>query len=160
MFGFGSSAHIAMQVARHRGCEVYVVTRGAKHRKHALALGAVWAGERAEELPVRLDGAILFAPVGELVPPAMRALRSGATLAIAGIHLTAIPSMSYGEHIFHEKRLTSVEANTRRDGEELLREAAAIPIRPAVLPFPLEEANDALLSLNQDRVAGTAVLIP
>ncbi len=159
LFGFGSSAHIAMQVARHRGCEVYVVTRGEKHRRHALELGAAWAGETTDGLPVLLDGAILFAPAGELVPPALRALRPGGTLALAGIHLSTIPAMTYAEHLFHEKRLTSVEANTRRDGEELLREAAGIPIRPAVRPFPLEQAAEALVELKADRIAGTAVLV-
>ena len=159
LFGFGSSAHITMQVARHYGCEVYVVTRGDRHRRHALDLGAAWAGETADDLPVPLDGAILFAPAGELVPPALRVLRPGGTLVIAGIHLSAIPAMSYAEHLFHEKRLTSVEANTRDDGENLLREAAAIPIRPAVRAFGLDEAAHALIELKQDRIVGTAVLV-
>jgi len=159
IYGFGSAAHIAIQIARHRGCEVHVMTRGASHRRLALSLGAAWAGDAADAPPAPLDGAILFAPAGELVPPALRALRSGGTLAIAGIHTTPVPAMTYVEHLFHEKRLTSVEANTRRDGEELLREAAAIPIRPQVRPFPLAEANQALLALKRDGIDGTGVLI-
>jgi propanol-preferring alcohol dehydrogenase len=159
LYGFGSSAHIVLQIARHRGCEVYVATRGASHRRLALKLGAAWAGEASEPPPVPLDGAILFAPVGDLVPPALRALRKGGTLACAGIYMTPIPSFSYAEHLFHEKRLTSVEANTRRDGEELLREAAAIPLRPRRTLLPLAEANRALTLLKQDRIDGTGVLI-
>lgn len=158
LYGFGSSAHIALQVARHRGCEVYVMTRGESHRRLAHELGAVWTGDASAHPPKPLDGAILFAPVGDLVPPAMRALRRSGTLAIAGIHSTPIPEMTYEEHIFHEKSLTSVEANTRRDGEDLLREAAEIPLRPRTRAFSLEEANEALLALKRDGIDGTAVL--
>lgn len=159
IFGFGSSAHITMQVALHRGCEVYVATRGAEHRRLALQLGACWAGEADQAPPAPLDSAILFAPAGELVPVALRALRKGGTLVLAGIYLSPIPAMSYAEHLFHEKRLTSVEANTREDGEELLREAAAIPIRPRTRVFALEEANQALLTLKRDGIKGTGVLL-
>lgn len=160
LFGFGSSAHITLQVALHRGCEVYVSTRGASHRRLALELGAAWAGAAGEVPPVPLDGAILFAPAGELVPPALRSLRKGGTLALAGIYLSPLPSMTYEEHLFHEKRLTSVEANTRQDGEELLREAAAIPLRPRTRTFRLEEANQALQALKHDGIDGTGVLLP
>lgn len=159
LFGFGSSAHITLQVARHRGCEVFVSTRGEAHRKLALALGAVWAGDASELPPVPLDGAILFAPAGELVPPALRALRRGGTLALAGIYLSTIPPLTYEEHLFHEKRLTSVEANTRRDGQELLEEAARIPIRPRRRLFPLADANRALQTLKHDGIAGTGILV-
>jgi len=158
LFGFGSSAHITLQLARHRGCGVFVVTRGEKHRRFALELGAEWAGEDTADLPVRLDGAILFAPAGDMVPPALRALRPAGTLAIAGIHLSPIPSMTYEPHLFHEKRLTSVEANTRRDGAELLVAAAEIPIRPVTTRFPLSDANEALIALKEDRINGTGVL--
>lgn len=159
LFGFGSSAHITIQVARSRGCEVYVSTRGESHRRLARELGAVWAGEASERPPVPLDGAILFAPAGELVPPALRSLRKGGTLAIAGIHLSDIPAMGYEEHLFHEKRLTSVEANTRADGEDLLREAAAIPIRPKTRAFALEQAGEALIALKRDGIDGSGVLV-
>lgn len=158
LYGFGSSAHITLQVARARGCDVYVFTRGERHRALALSLGARWAGAADAPSPVPLDGAILFAPAGELVPPALRALRRGGTLALAGIYLSPVPSMTYEEHLFHEKRLTSVEANTRGDGEALLREAAAIPIRPSVHLFPLAAANQALIALKRDGIQGTGVL--
>ncbi len=160
LWGFGSSAHITLQVARARGCEVYVSTRGESHRRLALSLGAAWAGDAAEPPPVPLDGAILFAPVGSLVPPALRALRRGGTLALAGIYLTPIPSLTYEDHLFHEKALTSVEANTRRDGEELLVEAAKIPIRPKTRQYALSDANQALIDLKNDAIDGTGVLIP
>lgn len=160
LFGFGSSAHIALQVARSQGIQVYVATRGERHRRHAESLGAAWVGERPDDLPVKLDAAVLFAPAGELVPPILRALRPGGTLAIAGIHLSDIPAMSYADHLFHEKRLTSVEANTREDGEALLALAVTIPIHPTTRELPLAEANDALLALREDRLEGTLVLVP
>jgi propanol-preferring alcohol dehydrogenase len=159
IFGFGSSAHIVMQLARHRGCEVFVCTRGAGHRDLALAMGAAWAGEDPAAMPVRLDSAILFAPAGELVPPALRCLEKGGTLSLAGIHMSDVPSMNYEECLFHEKTLRSVTASTREDGYELLREAAAVPIRPHVMPFPLAEANRALRMLKRDEIKGTGVLI-
>jgi propanol-preferring alcohol dehydrogenase len=158
LFGFGSSAHVTLQVARHRGCEVFVATRGEKHRRLARELGAAWVGGADETPPVALDGAILFAPAGELVPPALRALRRGGTLAIAGIYVSTLPPLEYEPHLFHEKRLTSVEANTRRDGEELLALAAEIPIRPRTQLFPLEEAGRVLALLRGDGIEGTAVL--
>ncbi|MCS6914760.1 MAG: zinc-dependent alcohol dehydrogenase family protein [Myxococcales bacterium] len=158
LFGFGSSAHITLQVALHRGCQVYVSTRGEAHRALARQLGAIWVGGADEPPPVPLDGAILFAPAGELVPPALRALRPGGTLVVAGIYLSPVPAMTYKEHLFHEKRLTSVEANTRRDGEDLLREAAAIPLRPRVQVFTLPQANHALQALKHDGIDGTGLL--
>jgi propanol-preferring alcohol dehydrogenase len=159
IYGFGSSAHITLQVARSRGCEVFVATRGEGHRRLARALGAVWVGDAADAPPAPLDGAILFAPVGDLVPPALRALRPGGTLAMAGIYSTPVPPLTYAEHLFHEKRLTSVEANTRADGEELLAAAAAIPLRPTHREFPLAEANHALGLLARDGIDGTGVLV-
>ena len=159
IFGFGSSAHITMQVARHRGCEVYVSTRGEAHRRLALELGAAWVGEADALPPVALDSVIVFAPAGELVPPALRALGKGGTVALAGIHMSPVPQMTYEPHLFHEKTLTSVEANTRRDGEELLAVAAAIPIRPRRRLFPLGEANAALRTLEHDGIDGTGVLV-
>jgi propanol-preferring alcohol dehydrogenase len=110
-------------------------------------------------MPVELDGAIVFAPAGEIVPAALRALRPGGTVALAGIHMSPVPEMDYASCLFHEKTLTSVEAATRQDGEGLLREAAAIPLRPEVTLFALEDANEALIRLKEDRVNGTGVLV-
>ncbi|HKQ62404.1 MAG TPA: hypothetical protein VJS92_14015, partial [Candidatus Polarisedimenticolaceae bacterium] len=126
----------------------------------AARLGAAWVGSTLEPPPVPLDAAIVFAPAGEIVPVALRALRPGGTVALAGIHMSEIPPLDYEACLFHEKRLTSVEANTREDGAALLREAAAIPLAPEVTTFPLAAANEALLALRQDRVDGTAVLCP
>ena len=159
IYGFGSSAHIVLQLALHRGAKVYVCTRGESHREMAKAMGAAWAGEDPAEMPVRADSAILFAPAGELVPPALRALKKGGTLALAGIHMSDVPAMNYEECLFHEKNIRSVTANTRADGEGLLREAAEIPIRPKVTPFPLSEANRALQLLKSDRISGSGVLL-
>jgi propanol-preferring alcohol dehydrogenase len=158
LYGFGGSAHIVIQIARHHGCEVFVVTRGGVHRELAERLGAAWVGEAGQAPPVRLDGAILFAPAGELVPVALAALGRGGTLAVAGIHLSPIPPLDYQAHLFEERTLCSVTANTRADGEALLALAAEIPIRTHTQRYPLEAANQALLDLKQDRVRGTAVL--
>jgi len=124
IYGFGSSAHVVIQIALHRGCEVYVVTRGEKHRRLAEEMGAVWVGERASDMPVRVDSAIIFAPAGELVPPALESLRKGGTLALAGIYMTDVPGLEYEKHLFYERNVHSVTANTRQDGRELLEEAA------------------------------------
>ncbi|HBX43577.1 MAG TPA: alcohol dehydrogenase, partial [Deltaproteobacteria bacterium] len=155
IYGFGSSAHIVIQIALHRGCEVLVCTRGEKHRELAKRMGASWAGENPEEMPAPADSAILFAPAGELVPKALRQLKKGGTLSLAGIHMSDIPSMRYEECLFNEKNVRSVTANTRQDGEELLREAAEIPLRPEIALFPLEEANRALQLLKADGLQGT-----
>jgi propanol-preferring alcohol dehydrogenase len=158
LYGFGGSAHIAIQVARHHGCEVFVVTRGGVHRELARELGATWIGEAHEKPPAPLDAAILFAPAGELVPVALAALDRGATLAVAGIHLSPIPPLDYQAHLFEERTLCSVTANTRADGEALLALAAEIPIHTHVQRYPLEAANEALLDLKEDRVRGSALL--
>lgn len=158
IWGFGGSAHITIQVARHYGCEVYVFSRGGAHRKLAEELGAVWVGDSFDRPPQALDGAILFAPAGELVQPALSALDRGATLAIAGIHLSVVPPLDYRAHLFQERVLRSVTANTRSDGRELLALAAEIPIRTETQAYPLEQANQALVDLKQDRVRGAAVL--
>jgi len=160
LFGFGSSAHVVLQIARHRGLRVFVSTRGESHRRLALELGAEWAGSTLEAPPVAVDSAIVFAPAGEIVPVALRALARGGTCALAGIHMTAVPSLDYESCLFHEKKLRSVEANTRADGEGLLREAAAAGVRPRVTTFALEEANEALVRLKTDRIDGSAVLVP
>jgi len=159
LYGFGSSAHISIQVARHWGCSVYVMTRDAKHQALARELGATWAGSADAQPPELLDSAILFAPVGNLVLPALEALDMGGTLAVAGIYLSDIPTLNYERHLFHEKNLRSVTANTRHDGEELLKIAAEIPLKPHVISFPLTDANRALLMLKRDGIQGTGVLI-
>lgn len=158
LYGFGSSAHIVLQIARYRGCEVFVVTRGDRHRQLARDMGAAWVGESAADMPVKVDSAIIFAPAGELVPPALEALEKGGTLALAGIYMTAIPALDYGKTIFYERNIRSVTANTREDGRKLLAEAAAAGIRPRVTTFPLAEANTALQNLKDDRINGTGVL--
>ena len=159
LYGFGSSAHVTLQVARHWGCSVYVSTRDPAHRRLALELGAAWAGGPGEALPTRVDAGIVFAPAGELVPAALRDLDKGGTLALAGIYMTDLPAMAYELHLFWEKTLQSVTANTRADGEALLAEAAAIPIRPRIQRYRLGDANRALQDLAADRVEGTAVLV-
>jgi len=157
MWGFGGSAHVTMQVARHWGGEVYVFTRGEEHRRLALELGAAWAGRPDEQAPCPVDAAIVFAPAGEIVPLALRAVRKGGTVALAGIHMSPIPEMPY-ELLYHERVLRSVANSTRQDVRDLLEVAAEIPIRSTTQAFPLEQANEALLALKQGRVRGTAVL--
>lgn len=158
IYGFGASAHLAAQVAIHQGATVHVLTRSAEARRLALALGCASAGDARDAPPEPLDAAILFAPAGDLVPVALAALDRGGTLAIAGIHLSPIPALDYQAHLFQERQVRSVTANTRADGEELLALAAAIPIRPTTVPYPLAEADRALADLAHDRVTGAAVL--
>ena len=158
IYGFGASAHLAAQVALHRGAEVYVMTRGEKGRRLARQLGADVMGAADERPPVPLDAAIIFAPAGELVPPALRALDRGGTLALAGIHLSDIPALRYAEELFQERQVRSVTANTRQDGEQFLRLAARLRLRPTTVPYPLEQADRALADLAGDRVTGAAVL--
>ena len=158
IYGFGASAHLAAQVALHQGATVHVLTRSAAARQLALDLGVASAGEAAASPPEPLDSAILFAPAGELVPVALRALDRGGTLAIAGIHLSDIPPMHYATDLFEERQLRSVTANTRRDGEEFLAIAADIPLRSTVTTYPFEHADDALADLAADRVNGAAVI--
>jgi propanol-preferring alcohol dehydrogenase len=158
IYGFGGSAHITAQVALHEGATVHVLTRGEEARRLALELGCASAGDAYDSPPEPLDSAVLFAPVGDLVPVAMLALDRGGTLAIAGIHLTDIPRLRYTQELFEERQLRSVTANTRRDGEELLALAAAIPIRTTTTPYPLDKASTALADLAHGRVTGAAVL--
>ncbi|UCF31360.1 MAG: zinc-dependent alcohol dehydrogenase family protein [bacterium] len=160
LYGFGGSAHVTIQVAKHMGCEVYVVSRGEGHRSLAGRLGAAWVGGSHENPPVKLDAAIIFAPAGEIVPPALESVDWGGTVVLAGIHVTTIPALDYSRYLFHERVLRSVTANTRRDGEELMALAAEIPIAAEVTPFALSEANGVLRDLKGDRIDGTAVLIP
>jgi propanol-preferring alcohol dehydrogenase len=160
VYGFGASAHLAAQVALAEGGRVHVLTRSASARRLALELGAASAGDADDRPPEPLDAAILFAPVGDLVPVALAALDRGGTLAIAGIHLTDVPTLSYQRHLFQERTVRSVTANTRRDGEEFLAVAARHRLRVAVTPYPLEQADRALADLAHDRVTGAAVLVP
>jgi len=159
IYGFGSSAHVIAQIAMHRRSEVFVVTRGESHRRLARQMGATWAGERAEDMPVQADSAILFAPAGELVPAALEKLRKGGTLALAGIYMTPIPELDYQRHVFYERDIRSVTANTREDGRELLKVAAEIPLRPHTTAYALADANRALADLKADRINGTGVLV-
>jgi alcohol dehydrogenase, propanol-preferring len=160
IYGFGASAHVVAQVAVAQGAAVHVLTRSAQARELALELGAASAGPADAAPPEPLDAAVLFAPVGSLVPVAMRALDQGGTLAVAGIHLSDVPGLNYATELFREKQLRSVTANTRADGEEFLRLAAALGVRPHVQPRPLAEADRALADLAAAKVTGAAVLVP
>lgn len=158
LYGFGASAHVAIQVAIHWGCEVYVFTRSKEHQKLAENLGAIWTGEVKNKAPEKLDSAIIFAPKGELVLDALNDLDRGGTLALAGIYMTPIPQMDYLKHLYYERAVRSVTASTRKDGEELLQIASQIPIRTKTISFPLEEANKALQLLKQGKINGAGVL--
>ena len=157
LVGFGAAAHVAIQVARHWGAEVYAVTREARHRELALRLGAVWAGGTGEAPTHRLDAAIIFAPAGELVPTTLGMLDKGGVLVLGGIHMSPIPSLEYAL-LYQERTIRSVANNTRADGEDFLRIAAEIPIRTEIEVCPLQEANRALQALQHDGVRGAAVL--
>lgn len=159
IYGFGASAHITAQVAMHEGATVHVLTRSEEARRLALELGAASVADAYDDPPEPLDAAILFAPVGDLVPLALRALARGGTLAIAGIHLTDIPSLNYQDHLFQERTVRSVTANTRRDGIELLNLVAAMDLRIATQTYDLAAADSALRDLAADRVTGAAVLM-
>lgn len=156
-YGFGAAAHLAIQVARHWGVEVYASTRDERHRRLALELGARWAGGTLDAPPEKLDSAIVFAPAGEIVPAALKALKKGGTVALAGIHMSPIPSLEYAL-LYGERVLRSVANNTRQDGEDFLRAAAEIPIHTETQAFPLREANRALNMLKNDAIRGAAVL--
>jgi propanol-preferring alcohol dehydrogenase len=159
LYGFGSSASVVIQIALHRGYEVHVVSRGDSHRQLAREMGALWVGAPGEAPPVEVDSAIIFAPAGDIVPDALASVRKGGTVAMAGIYMTPVPELDYEAHLFHEKNLRSVEANTREDGRGLLREAAEVPVRARVTTFPLREANEALIRLKNDDIDGSAVLV-
>jgi propanol-preferring alcohol dehydrogenase len=158
IYGFGGSAHLTAQVALAQGMRVHVFTRGENNRTLAAELGADSVGGAADPSPEPLDGAILFAPAGELVPVAMRALDRGGTLAVAGIWLSAIPGLDYAAELFEERRLRSVTANTRRDGEEFLRLAVRLGVRATPVAYPMAEAPPALSDLAHGRFGGAAVL--
>src|SRR5690348_2321677 len=156
-YGFGSAAHVAIQVALHWGVEVYASTRGEKHQQLAKKLGAVWTGDALAVPPVKLDAGIVFAPAGEIVPPALKALKKGGVLILGGIHMSPIPQFDY-DLLYQERVIRSVANNTRADGNNFLRVAAEIPIRTQVKTYPLHEANIALNDLKADRINGSAVL--
>ncbi|WP_306307026.1 zinc-dependent alcohol dehydrogenase family protein [Kribbia dieselivorans] len=158
IYGFGGSAHVTAQIAVAQGMEVHVLTRGEKARSLALDLGAVSAAGPRDRPPVPLDSAILFAPAGDIVPFALEALAPGGTLAVAGIHLSDVERLDYQRHLFHEKTLTSVESNTRRDGEELLALAARLNVHTHVTEYPFEDAPRALEYLARGDVEGAGVL--
>jgi propanol-preferring alcohol dehydrogenase len=157
LYGFGAAAHVAIQVARHWDVEVYVATRDQRHRKLAAELGATWAGDSFDAPPAELDAAIIFAPAGELVPPALSALRKGGVVVLGGIYMSPIPELPY-ELIYQERAIRSVANNTRADGTEFLRVASEIPIVPRVEAFPLRDANMVLQKLKNDGIRGGAVL--
>ena len=158
LYGFGASAHVAIQVAIHWGCEVYVFTRSKEHRKLAQKLGAVWTGTSKHDPPTKMDSSIIFAPAGELVLDALRVLDKGGTVALAGIYMTPIPEMDYVKYLYHERTIRSVANATRQDGEESLQIAAEIPIRTTTQLFPLEEANKVLQLLKAGKINGAAIL--
>jgi alcohol dehydrogenase, propanol-preferring len=159
IYGFGASAHLCAQVALAEGARVHVLTRSQAARDLAVALGAHSAGAAEDSPPEPLDSAILFAPVGSLVPTALAALDRGGTLAIAGVHLSDVPPLDYQRHLFHERQVRSVTANTRTDGEEFLALAARLDVAVTTTPYPLDEADRALTDLAADRVDGAAVLL-
>jgi propanol-preferring alcohol dehydrogenase len=159
LYGFGGSAHLTAQVALAQGAEVHVMTRGERARELASALGAASVQGAADRPPVPLDAAILFAPVGDLVLPALEALDRGGTLAIAGIHLSDIPVLNYQRHLFQERQIRAVTSNTRADAREFLAFAARHHLAVSAPEYPLERADNALEDLSAGRVAGAAVLL-
>lgn len=157
LYGFGAAAHVAIQVARHWGAQVYACTRDQRHQKLALELGAVWAGGTVDPPPVPLDAAIVFAPAGEIVPAGLKALKKGGSLVLGGIHMSTIPPLNY-DWLYQERVIRSVANNTRQDGHDFLRLAAQIPVHAETEVFPLDEANRALNALKNDAIRGAAVL--
>ena len=159
IYGFGAAGHVVIQVARARGADVYVCTRDReRHQALASELGAAWVGDAGETPPVKLDASIIFAPAGELIPPALQALDKGGVLVLGGIHMSAIPSFDYSL-IYGERVMRSVANNTRADGREFLAEAAKISVKTHVQTFALKDANDALIALKHDAIKGAAVLV-
>lgn len=158
LYGFGAAGHIAIQLARSRGADVYVCTRDReRHQVLADELGATWVGDATDEPQVKLDASIIFAPAGELIPVALKAIRKGGTVVLGGIHMSPIPSFEYSL-IYGERVLRTVANNTREDGREFLLEAARVPVRTHVQTFDLDQANDALLALKNDAIRGAGVL--
>lgn len=159
LYGFGAAGHVCIQVARSRGAEVYVCTRDReRHQALAHELGATWVGDAEADPPATLDASIIFAPAGELVPLALKAIRKGGTLVLGGIHMGPIPSFDYSL-IYGERMIRSVANNTRDDGRKFLAEAARIPITTHTQTFSFGQANDALIALKHDAVRGAGVLV-
>jgi propanol-preferring alcohol dehydrogenase len=159
LFGFGASAHLAIEVLHAWKCEVYVSTRGESHRKLAQALGAKWVGAEADKPPCELDRAITFAPSGDVVVAALSSLRKGGIVAINAIHLDRVPQFDYDRLLWGERQLRSVTNMTRADARDFLEIAAAVGMRPKVTPFPLDQANEALLAVKRDAIDGAAVIV-
>jgi propanol-preferring alcohol dehydrogenase len=157
LYGFGASAHLVLQLARHQGHEVYVFTRTPVHRELAKSLGAAWVGAAEDSSPQQLDAAIIFAPAGSLVPHALRVLRKAGTLVLAGITMSPIPQLDYSS-IYHERIIRTVANSTRQDAREFLELAAAVPLQTEIQIFDLEDANRALLSLKRSEIKGAGVL--
>jgi propanol-preferring alcohol dehydrogenase len=161
LFGFGASAHLALPVLRSWNCEVYVSTRGERHRQFAASLGGItWTGEENAKPPVELDRAITFAPSGDVVISALASLRKGGIVAINAIHLDRIPEFDYDTLLWGERQIRSVANMTRSDAREFLQIAAEIRLRPKVTAFPLDQANEALLAIKNDAIDGAAVIVP
>jgi len=158
LFGFGASAHIAIQVAVHWGCEVYVFSRTEKHRQLAERLGARWTGTSNDTPPAKVHSAVHFAPSGPLVLNALQVLKRGGTLSLASIYMDPIPQMDYERHLYYERTVRSVTAATRQDAIDILRLAEEIPIKTEVQVFELEQANEALLLMKQSKIDGAGVL--
>jgi propanol-preferring alcohol dehydrogenase len=159
LYGFGAAGHVCIQLARARGAEVYVCTRDReRHQALAHELGATWVGDTLDEPPVKLDASIIFAPAGELVPVALKAVRKGGTVVLGGIHMSSIPSFDYSL-IYGERVIRSVANNTREDGREFLIEAARIPVRTHTQTFSFDQANEALIALKNDSIRGAGVLV-
>jgi propanol-preferring alcohol dehydrogenase len=160
LFGFGASAHLAIAVLRAWKCEVYVSTRGKSHRELAESLGATWVGSETEKPPVELDGAITFAPSGDVVIAALASLRKGGVVAINAIHLDRVPQFDYDTLLWGERQIRSVANMTRADARDFLALAAEIGLRPKVTVFSLDQANEALMAVKRDAVDGAAVIVP
>jgi propanol-preferring alcohol dehydrogenase len=160
LFGFGSSAHLAIHVLQAWNCEVYVSTRGESHRKLAESLGATWVGSETEKPPQQLDRAITFAPSGDVVIAALASLRKGGVVAINAIHLDRIPQFDYDHLLWGERQIRSVTNMTRADARDFLQLAAEIKLKPKVTSFPLEKASEALMAVKSDSIDGAAVIIP
>jgi alcohol dehydrogenase, propanol-preferring len=159
IYGFGAAGHVCLQVARYWGANVFVCTREEKHRRLAAELGATWVGGTIDPPPEELDASIIFAPAGELVPPALAALRKGGTLVLGGIHMSPIPSFPY-PLIYHERSIRSVANNTRQDGHDFLKLAAEIPVKTEIEIFSLAQVNEALNALKGDGIRGAGVIRP
>jgi propanol-preferring alcohol dehydrogenase len=160
LFGFGSSAHLAISVLLSWNCTVYVSTRGASHRKLAQSLGATWVGSEDDKPPVELDRAITFAPSGDVVISALSSLRKGGVVAINAIHLDRFPQFDYDKLLWGERQIRSVANMTRTDARDFLELAARIDLKPRVTVFPLDQANDALMAIREDSIDGAAVIVP